>query len=66
MIKIVQPYPPNIYPIEGTAASITCIAEGETDEVRFVRRTQSGRFAKYPESERVFTSNYTKGGTAYN
>ena len=61
-VKIVKPFPQNIYPIEGEPASATCIAEGPHDKVQFVRRNQFGLFRKLAESDRVLTTNKTTGG----
>ena len=57
-----EPFPRNVVKIEGESASTTCVAEGETDNVQFVRRNHLGVFVKLANDSRVYMTSKTEGG----
>ena len=55
---IKEPFPENIYPIEGTDTKVTCVAfdsEGvkTPERIQFVRRDQYARYTNITASENV-------------
>lgn len=65
-MKIVAPYPNNIFAISGSAVNVTCIFVGDNDQpprrVTFQRRKEDGDdWFDIQDSERVFQTNKTQG-----
>ena len=55
---IKEPFPENIYPIEGTETKVTCVAFDSTgakspERIQFVRRDKFARYANISENENV-------------
>ena len=61
-VKIVQPFPRNVFELQGNSASVTCVAEGRPDKVQFVRRNLAGIFEKLTNTSRVYTIIKAGGG----
>ena len=61
-VKIVKPFPRNVFELEGTPASVTCVADGGPDKVQFVRRDHAGTFLKLTNESRVYTIVKVEGG----
>ena len=55
---IKEPFPENIYPIEGTETKVTCVAFDSTgaktpERIQFMRRDQYARYTNITTSENV-------------
>ena len=55
---IVEPFPENIYPIEGTSAQVTCVAFDSSgikipERIQFVRKDELARYTNVTETENI-------------
>jgi len=55
---IVEPFPENIYPIEGTSAQVTCVAFDSSglkipERIQFVRKNKFARYTNVTETENI-------------
>jgi hypothetical protein len=62
---IVEPFPENIYPIEFSAAQVTCAAfdsSGEKipDKIKFMRRDEFNRFEELKATNNLYFTNRTQ------
>ena len=65
-VRIVQPYPNNVYAISGSAVNFTCIFVGDNNQpplrVTFQRSDKDGIvWSDIKDSERMFQTNETQG-----
>ena len=56
--RIQEPFPANIYPIEGTEAKVTCVAfdpsgNKTAERIQFMRKDNSDRYTNITASENV-------------
>ena len=62
---IQEPFPPNIYPIEGTETKVTCAAFDRTgnktaERIQFMRKDKFARYTQITASENVEFTNRTE------
>ena len=62
---IVEPYPENIFPIEGTSAKVTCVAFDSSgvktpDRIQFMRKDQYARYTNITATDNIYFTNNTE------
>ena len=62
---IIEPFPENIYAIEGTSVQVTCVAFDSTgkktpDRIQFMRKDQFARYTNITATNNIYFTNRTE------